>query len=277
MNTQKEIDVGAVKFGNALPLSIICGPCQLESRQHAFDMAGALKEMLTELGAGFVYKSSYDKANRTSLSATRGIGIEESAEIFADLRNTFEMPILTDVHSEAQCEQIAPYVDVLQIPAFLCRQTDLLVAAAKTGKVVNVKKGQFLAPWDMKNVAAKVSDSGNDQILLTERGASFGYNTLVSDMRALPQMAETGYPVIFDATHSVQQPGGLGGSSGGDRKMVPPLARAAVAVGVAGVFIETHDDPDNTMSSDGPNMVPLNQMKSLIESLLDIDRIVKSS
>ena len=273
--SQKQVRVGDTVFANDGPVSFIAGPCQLESKQHAFDMAGTLKEMFCELGAGFVYKSSYDKANRTSLTATRGLGLENSADVFDELRNEFKIAVLTDVHSAEQCALIAPHVDVLQIPAFLCRQTDLLVAAAKTGKIVNVKKGQFLAPWDMKNVAAKVADSGNEQILLTERGASFGYNTLVSDMRALPQMAETGYPVIFDATHSVQMPGGLGSSSGGDRKMVPPLARAAVAVGVAGVFIETHDDPDNTTSSDGPNMVPLKEMKDLIARLMEIDQLVK--
>ncbi|MEM9332824.1 MAG: 3-deoxy-8-phosphooctulonate synthase [Pseudomonadota bacterium] len=272
---QKRVQVGDAVFANDEPVRFIAGPCQLESKQHAFDMAGALKELFSELGTDFVYKSSYDKANRTSLDATRGLGLEKSAEAFDALKKEFGVSILTDVHSVEQCAHIAPHVDVLQIPAFLCRQTDLLVAAANTGKVVNVKKGQFLAPWDMKNVAAKVSQSGNDQILLTERGASFGYNTLVSDMRALPQMAQTGYPVIFDATHSVQMPGGLGGASGGDRKMVPPLSRAAVAVGVAGVFIETHDDPDNTLSSDGPNMVPLSEMKGLISSLLEIDQVVK--
>ncbi|MDJ0613038.1 MAG: 3-deoxy-8-phosphooctulonate synthase [Rhizobiaceae bacterium] len=276
MAKQKTISVGNVEFANDKPVSFILGPCQLESREHAFHMAGSIKEICNRLGANFIYKSSYDKANRTSIDATRGIGLEESTSIFSDLRQEFETPVLTDVHSEDQCATIAPFVDVLQIPAFLCRQTDLLVAAAKTGKVVNVKKGQFLAPWDMKNVAKKVADSGNDQILLTERGASFGYNTLVSDMRALPQMAETGYPVIFDATHSVQMPGGLGGSSGGDRDMVPPLARAAVAVGVAGVFIETHDDPDNTKSSDGPNMVRLNDLEGLIEQLMQIDALIKN-
>ena len=276
MVDQKTISVGDVDFANNKPVSFILGPCQLESRQHAFDMAGSIKEICGRLGTGFVYKSSYDKANRTSIDATRGAGLEASASVFKDIREEFDVPVLTDVHAADQCAAIAPYVDILQIPAFLCRQTDLLVAAAKTGKVVNVKKGQFLAPWDMKNVAKKVTDSGNDQILLTERGASFGYNTLVSDMRALPQMAETGYPVIFDATHSVQMPGGLGGSSGGDRDMVPPLARAAVAVGVAGVFIETHDDPDNTNSSDGPNMVRLMELEPLLEKLLEIDHLVKS-
>jgi len=275
MTEQKSINVGDVEFANTKPVSFILGPCQLESRQHAFDMAGSIKEICGRLGAGFVYKSSYDKANRTSVDATRGAGLEASIPVFEDLKKEFGVPVLTDVHTEEQCSAIAPFVDALQIPAFLCRQTNLLVAAARTGKVVNVKKGQFLAPWDMKNVARKVSDSGNDRILLTERGASFGYNTLVSDMRALPQMAETGYPVIFDATHSVQMPGGLGGSSGGDRDMVPPLARAAVAVGVAGVFIETHDDPDNTSSSDGPNMVRLSELETLLLTLMEIDALVK--
>lgn len=275
MNKQNAVKVGNVTFANDKPISFILGPCQLESRQHAFDMAGAIKEICDRLAVGFVYKSSYDKANRTSLGATRGTGLENATSIFEDLRQEFGVPILTDVHSADQCSRIAPYVDVLQIPAFLCRQTDLLVAAAKTGKCVNVKKGQFLAPWDMKNVAGKVSESGNDQILLTERGASFGYNTLVSDMRALPKMAETGYPVIFDATHSVQMPGGLGGSSGGDREMVPPLARAAVAVGVAGIFIEAHDDPDNTTSSDGPNMVRLSELEALLSKLIEIDQLIK--
>ncbi len=276
MSGQKTITVGDVSFSNDAPLSFILGPCQLESRQHAFDMAGSIKEICSKLGAGFIYKSSYDKANRTSIDATRGAGLDASIPVFEDLKTELGVSILTDVHSAEQCAQIAPYVDILQIPAFLCRQTDLLIAAANTGKVVNVKKGQFLAPWDMKNVAKKVADSGNDQILLTERGASFGYNTLVSDMRALPQMAETGYPVIFDATHSVQMPGGLGGSSGGDRKMVGPLSRAAVAVGVAGVFIETHNDPDNTISSDGPNMVRLNELEALLAKLMEIDALVKA-
>ena len=239
------VSVGKAVFSNSAPLALIAGPCQLESRQHAFDMAGALKEMCGKLGLGLVYKTSYDKANRTSLSATRGAGLEAALPIFDDLRNEFGLPVLTDVHTEEQCAIVAPYVDVLQIPAFLSRQTDLLVAAARTGKVINVKKGQFLAPWDMKNVVAKITGSGNPNVLVTERGASFGYNTLVSDMRALPIMAEIGAPVIFDATHSVQQPGGQGGSSGGERRFVETLARAAVAVGVAGVFIETHQDPDN--------------------------------
>ncbi|AZO38467.1 3-deoxy-8-phosphooctulonate synthase [Mesorhizobium sp. M2A.F.Ca.ET.037.01.1.1] len=269
------VTVGKVVFANNAPLSLIAGPCQLESRQHAFDMAGALKELTDRLGIGLVYKTSYDKANRTSLSATRGAGLDAAMPIFDDLRKEFGLPVLTDVHTEEQCAIVAPHVDVLQIPAFLSRQTDMLVAAAKTGKVINVKKGQFLAPWDMKNVVAKITGSGNANVLTTERGVSFGYNTLVSDMRALPIMAEIGAPVIFDATHSVQQPGGQGGSSGGERRFVATLARAAVAVGVAGVFIETHQDPDNSTSSDGPNMVPLKDMPALLEKLMAFDRIAK--
>ena len=269
------VAAGNVRFANDAPLALIAGPCQLESRQHAFDMAGALKELCQKLGIGLVYKTSYDKANRTSLSATRGAGLDAALPVFDDLRKEFGLPVLTDIHSEEQCALVAPHVDILQIPAFLSRQTDLLVAAAKTGKIINVKKGQFLAPWDMKNVVAKVTDSGNANVLVTERGASFGYNTLVSDMRALPIMAEIGAPVIFDATHSVQQPGGQGGSSGGERRFVQTLARAAVAVGVAGVFIETHEDPDNSTSSDGPNMVPLKDMPELLERLMAFDRIAK--
>jgi 2-dehydro-3-deoxyphosphooctonate aldolase (KDO 8-P synthase) len=269
------VTVGKVVFANNAPLSLIAGPCQLESRQHAFDMAGALKELTERLGIGLVYKTSYDKANRTSLSATRGAGLDAAMPIFDDLRKEFGLPVLTDVHTEEQCAVVAPHVDVLQIPAFLSRQTDMLVAAARTGKVINVKKGQFLAPWDMKNVVAKITGSGNANVLATERGVSFGYNTLVSDMRALPIMAEMGAPVIFDATHSVQQPGGQGGSSGGERRFVETLARAAVAVGVAGVFIETHQDPDNSTSSDGPNMVPLKHMPALLEKLMAFDRIAK--
>ena len=269
------VTVGKVVFANTAPLSLIAGPCQLESRQHAFDMAGALKDLTQKLGIGLVYKTSYDKANRTSLSATRGAGLEAALPVFDDLRKTFSIPVLTDVHSEEQCAIVAPHVDVLQIPAFLSRQTDMLVAAAKTGKVINVKKGQFLAPWDMKNVVARITGSGNANVLTTERGASFGYNTLVSDMRALPIMAEIGAPVIFDATHSVQQPGGQGGSSGGERRFVETLARAAVAVGVAGVFIETHPDPDNA-PSDGPNMVPLRDMEKLLVELMAFDKIAKA-
>jgi 2-dehydro-3-deoxyphosphooctonate aldolase (KDO 8-P synthase) len=264
-----------VAFGNALPFSLIAGPCQMESRDHAFMMAGRLKEICTRLGMGLVYKSSFDKANRTSLGGRRGLGLEKSLAVFEAIGKEFGLPVLTDVHENGQCAEVASVVDVLQIPAFLCRQTDLLVAAAKTGRIVNVKKGQFLAPWDMKNVLDKVVGSGNPNVLLTERGVSFGYNTLVSDMRALPIMAQTGAPVIFDATHSVQQPGGQGASSGGDRRMVPVLARAAVAVGVAGVFIETHQDPDNA-PSDGPNMVPLDQLESLLVKLMALDRIAKS-
>jgi 2-dehydro-3-deoxyphosphooctonate aldolase (KDO 8-P synthase) len=268
------VTVGNVAFANTAPLSLIAGPCQLESRQHAFDMAGALKELAAKLGIGLVYKTSYDKANRTSLSGARGAGLEAALPVFDDLRKEFGLPILTDVHSEEHCALVAPHVDILQIPAFLSRQTDLLIAAALTGKVVNVKKGQFLAPWDMKNVVAKVTGSGNANVLVTERGVSFGYNTLVSDMRALPLMAEIGAPVIFDATHSVQQPGGQGGSTGGERRFVETLSRAAVAVGVAGVFIETHQDPDNA-PSDGPNMVPLKDMPALLERLMAFDRVAK--
>lgn len=275
MAPNSAVTVGNVVFDNSGPLALIAGPCQFESRQHAFDMAGALKELTGKLGIGLVYKTSYDKANRTSLSATRGAGMDAALPVFDELRKEFSLPILTDVHTEEQCAIVAPHVDVLQIPAFLSRQTDMLVAAAKTGKVINVKKGQFLAPWDMKNVVAKITGSGNLNVLTTERGASFGYNTLVSDMRALPVMAEIGAPVIFDATHSVQQPGGQGGSSGGERRFVETLARAAVAVGVAGVFIETHQDPDNSTSSDGPNMLPLKDMPALLEKLMAFDRIAK--
>jgi 2-dehydro-3-deoxyphosphooctonate aldolase (KDO 8-P synthase) len=268
------VAAGSVRFANDAPLALIAGPCQLESRQHAFDMAGALKELTKKLGIGLVYKTSYDKANRTSLSGKRGAGLEAALPVFADLRKEFDLPVLTDVHTEEQCAIVGEVVDILQIPAFLSRQTDLLIAAAKTGKVVNVKKGQFLAPWDMKNVVAKVTGSGNPNVLVTERGASFGYNALVSDMRSLPIMAEIGAPVIFDATHSVQQPGGQGGSTGGERRFVETLARAAVAVGVAGVFIETHQDPDNA-PSDGPNMVPLKDMPALLERLMAFDKVAK--
>jgi 2-dehydro-3-deoxyphosphooctonate aldolase (KDO 8-P synthase) len=274
MKPNRHVKIGSATFGSDLPLALIAGPCQLESRQHAFDMAGRLKEMTAKLGMGFVYKTSFDKANRTSLKGKRGMGLEKALAIFADLRSKLGVTILTDVHEREQCAEVAPVVDVLQIPAFLSRQTDLLIAAAETGKVVNVKKGQFLAPWDMKNVVAKIVDSGNRNVLLTERGASFGYNTLVSDMRALPIMADLGAPVIFDATHSVQQPGGQGTSTGGDRRFVPVLARAAVAVAVAGVFIETHQDPDNA-PSDGPNMVPIDQLPALLEDLLALDAIAK--
>jgi 2-dehydro-3-deoxyphosphooctonate aldolase (KDO 8-P synthase) len=266
--------IGSIEVANDAPLMVFAGPCQMESRAHALEMAQALKETAAKLGFGLVYKSSFDKANRTSLSGKRGIGLEASLPVFAEIRETLGLPIVTDVHDAAQCALLAPFVDVLQIPAFLCRQTDLLVAAAKTGRVVKVKKGQFLAPWDMKNVVTKIVASGNANVLLTERGSSFGYNTLVTDMRGLPIMAETGCPVIFDATHSVQQPGGQGTSSGGDRRFVPVLARAAVAVGVAGVFIETHEDPDRA-PSDGPNMVPLQDFGALMAELMAIDAIVK--
>ncbi|KXF77348.1 2-dehydro-3-deoxyphosphooctonate aldolase [Paramesorhizobium deserti] len=275
MTLNSTVSAGSVSFSNSGPLSLIAGPCQMESRQHAFDMAGALKELTEKLGIGLVYKSSFDKANRTSLTGKRGMGLEASLEVFADLKNEFGLPMLTDIHTEEQCAIVGEVVDILQIPAFLCRQTDLLIAAAKTGRVINIKKGQFLAPWDMKNVIAKVTESGNPNVLATERGVSFGYNTLVSDMRALPIMAGFGAPVVFDATHSVQQPGGQGASSGGQREFVETLARAAVAVGVAGVFIETHEDPDNA-PSDGPNMVPLDQMPRLLETLMAFDRITKA-
>jgi 2-dehydro-3-deoxyphosphooctonate aldolase (KDO 8-P synthase) len=274
MNPNSVVRAGDVSFGNALPLALIAGPCQMESRDHAFAIAGKLKEICARLGVGLVYKSSFDKANRTSLSGKRGLGLTKSLMVFADIRQELGLPVLTDVHEISQCKELSPVVDVLQIPAFLCRQTDLLIAAAETGRAVNVKKGQFLAPWDMKNVVAKIVDSGNPNVLLTERGASFGYNTLVSDMRALPIMAETGAPVIFDATHSVQQPGGQGTASGGDRSMVPVLARAATAVGIAGIFIETHESPDSA-PSDGPNMLPLHQMEDLISRLMVLDRITK--
>ena len=271
------VAVGAARFGNALPLALIAGPCALESRDHAFEMAAALKEIAGKIGIGFVYKTSFDKANRTSAKSNRGIGLDGALPIFAEIRRKFGVPVLTDVHEAEQCTRVAEVVDVLQIPAFLCRQTDLLVAAAATGRVVNVKKGQFLAPWDMANVVGKVTAAGNLNVLVTERGASFGYNTLVSDMRALPILARTtGAPVIFDATHSVQQPGGKGTSSGGEREFVPVLARAAVAVGVAGVFIETHQDPDQALS-DGPNMIPLKQLESLLRRLIEFDKLAKSN
>jgi 2-dehydro-3-deoxyphosphooctonate aldolase (KDO 8-P synthase) len=276
MKMNSKVKVGAVVFDNAAPFSLIAGPCQLESLDHAFMIAEQLKSMCGTLGIGLVFKASFDKANRTSLRGKRGMGLEASLGVFEEVRSKLGLPVLTDVHEREQCAEIASVVDVLQIPAFLCRQTDLLVAAAETGKVVNIKKGQFLAPEDMKNVAAKVSDSGNPNVLLTERGVSFGYNALVSDMRSLPIMAAMGAPVVFDATHSVQRPGGLGAASGGDRNMVPVLARAAVAVGVAGVFIETHETPD-TASSDGPNMVPLNQMATLLRRLKAIDAVTKTS
>jgi 2-dehydro-3-deoxyphosphooctonate aldolase (KDO 8-P synthase) len=269
-----EVTVGTAKFGNHLPLVLMAGPCVLESRAHALEMAIALKEIATQLGLGLVYKSSFDKANRTSAGSARGLGLKEALPIFAEVREVTGLPVVTDVHEPQQCAAVAEAADVLQIPAFLCRQTDLLVAAAKTGKPVNVKKGQFLAPWDMRHVVAKVVGAGNPNVLVTERGVSFGYNTLISDMRALPILAETGAPVIFDATHSVQQPGGQGTASGGERRFVPVLARAAVAVGVAGLFIETHQDPDRA-PSDGPNMVPLKDLEPLLRELMEIDRLVK--
>jgi 2-dehydro-3-deoxyphosphooctonate aldolase (KDO 8-P synthase) len=269
------VSVGAARFGNALPLALIAGPCALESPAHALEMAGALKEITGRLGIAFVYKTSFDKANRTSGGSARGIGLDAALPIFAEVRESLGVPVLTDVHEPDQCAPLAEVVDVLQIPAFLCRQTDLLVAAAKTGRAVNVKKGQFLAPWDMANVVAKITGAGNPNVLVTERGVSFGYNTLVSDMRALPILAQIGAPVIFDATHSVQQPGGQGATSGGERQFVPVLARAAVAVGVAGVFIETHQDPDKA-PSDGPNMIPLKELEGLLRTLLAFDRLAKS-
>jgi 2-dehydro-3-deoxyphosphooctonate aldolase (KDO 8-P synthase) len=271
------VSVADVRFSNALPLALIAGPCALESRQHALEMAGALKEITAKAGIGFVYKTSFDKANRTSAKSNRGIGLDAALPIFAEIRSSLGVPVLTDVHESEQCARVAEVVDVLQIPAFLCRQTDLLVAAAETGRAINVKKGQFLAPWDMVNVVAKITGAGNRNVLVTERGVSFGYNTLVSDFRALPILRDTtGAPVIFDATHSVQQPGGQGASSGGERQFVPVLARAAVAVGVAGVFIETHQDPDNA-PSDGPNMVPLKDMAGLLRRLIEFDRLAKNS
>ena len=270
------VAVGSVRFGNHLPLALIAGPCAMESRAHALEMASALKEITGRLGMPLVFKSSFDKANRTSLAGARGIGLDTALAVFTEIRESLGLPVLTDVHDAAQCAPVAEVVDVLQIPAFLCRQTDLLVAAAKTGRAVNVKKGQFLAPWDMAHVMAKVTGAGNPDVMLTERGVSFGYNTLVSDMRALPIMAATGAPVIFDATHSVQQPGGQGGSSGGQREFVPVLARAAVAVGVAGVFIETHEAPERA-PSDGPNMVPLKDMEALLARLMAFDRLAKGA
>jgi 2-dehydro-3-deoxyphosphooctonate aldolase (KDO 8-P synthase) len=271
----RTVEIGPVRFGNDLPLALIAGPCQLESRAHALEMASALKEITTKVGIGLVYKTSFDKANRTSGKSARGIGLDAALPIFAEIRESLKLPVLTDVHEIEQCARAAQAVDVLQIPAFLCRQTDLLIAAAKTGRVVNVKKGQFLAPWDMKNVVAKITGAGNANVLVTERGVSFGYNTLVSDMRALPILARTtGAPIIFDATHSVQQPGGQGDKSGGEREFVSVLARAAVAVGVAGVFIETHQEPDHA-PSDGPNMMPLKEIEHLLRTLVEFDQLVK--
>ena len=269
------VNCGNIEISNNKNICLIAGPCQLETEQHAMDMAGKIKEITKKLNIGFIYKTSFDKANRTSLKGKRGAGLNQSLPIFDKIKKELQVPILTDIHNVEQCLIVSKHVDVLQIPAFLCRQTDLLVAAAKTKKIINVKKGQFLAPWDMINVTKKISDSGNNSILVTERGASFGYNTLVSDMRSIPIMAKNGYPVIFDATHSVQQPGGLGEKSGGQREFVVYLARAAVAVGVAGVFIETHQDPDNA-PSDGPNMVPLDKLENLLKQLLEIDNLIKN-
>jgi len=270
------VKCGSVEISNSNSFCLIAGPCQLETEQHAMDMAGKIKEITTSLGIGFIYKTSFDKANRTSLKGKRGAGLEQSLPIFDKIKKELNVPILTDIHNIEQCAVVAKHVDVLQIPAFLCRQTDLLIAAAKTKKIINVKKGQFLAPWDMVNVTKKISDSGNNNILVTERGASFGYNTLVSDMRSLPIMAKNGYPVIFDATHSVQQPGGQGDKSGGQREFVEHLSRAAIAVGVAGIFMETHQDPDNA-PSDGPNMIPLSNLENLLKQLIQIDNIIKNN
>ena len=275
MTKPRHITVGDVTLGNDKPLTLIAGPCVMESRQHALDMSGALAEMAKKLGCGLIYKTSYDKANRTSGGSERGVGLAEALPVFADIRKETSLPVLTDVHEPDHCAEVADAVDVLQIPAFLCRQTDLLTAAGKTGKPINVKKGQFLAPWDMENVVAKIEAAGNKDVMVCERGASFGYNTLVSDMRSLPILAKTGCPVVFDATHSVQQPGGQGSSSGGQRAFAPVLARAAVAVGVAAVFMETHQDPDNA-PSDGPNMIPLDQLPEIVETLLELDRLAKA-
>ncbi len=269
------VEVGSVTFGQELPLVVIAGPCQLESRDHAFKIAETMQAACAKAGAGYVFKASYDKANRTSLSGKRGPGIDAGLRILDDVRSKLGCPVLTDIHGADQCEPAAQAADILQIPAFLCRQTDLLLAAGETGACINIKKGQFLAPWDMPNVAAKVASTGNERILLTERGASFGYNALVADMRALPTMAATGYPVVMDATHSVQQPGGQGNASGGQREFAPVMARAAVAIGVSAVFIETHEDPDNA-PSDGPNMIPLDQMSGLVKTLMDLDAIAKA-
>ncbi len=276
MTTPRHIPIGNVVMGNDRPLVLIAGPCQMESRAHALEMAEVLVDITDKLKIPFIFKASFDKANRTSLGGTRGMGIKKALPVFAEVRERFGCPVLTDVHDEAQCAMAGDVVDVLQIPAFLCRQTDLLLAAGRTGRVVNVKKGQFLAPWDMANVAAKIASTGNEKILLCERGASFGYNTLVADMRSLPVMAKTGYPVVFDATHSVQQPGGQGDRSGGQREFAPVLARAAIAIGVAAVFIETHADPDQA-PSDGPNMIPLDRMPALLTTLCAFDRIAKEN
>ncbi len=276
MAPNQTVRIQEVEISNSKPFALIAGPCQLESRDHAFDVASELKEITSKLGIGLIFKTSFDKANRTSLSGQRGLGLEVSLSVFAEIREKLGLPVLTDVHEPGHCAPVAEVVDVLQIPAFLCRQTDLLLAAAATGRVVNVKKGQFLAPWDMTNVVGKLTEAGCSDILLTDRGTSFGYNTLVSDFRSLPIMAETGCPIIFDATHSVQQPGGLGGSSGGERRFVPVLAKAAVAIGVGALFIESHPDPDNA-PADGPNMIPLDQMEALLSQLMAYDRIAKGT
>lgn len=268
------IEIGGLSIGNNLPFVLIAGPCQIESAAHAMETAAALKEICQAAGVGLIYKSSFDKANRTSLSSTRGVGLKDGLAILADIRQTYALPVLTDVHTAEQCAPVAEAVDVLQIPAFLCRQTDLLLAAGKTGAAVNIKKGQFLAPWDMQHVAAKVASTGNQRVLLCERGTSFGYNTLVNDMRGLPIMAQTGFPVVFDATHSVQQPGGMGTASGGQREFAPILSRAALAIGVAALFIETHEDPDKA-PSDGPNMLPINQLPALLKQFRAIDSLIK--
>jgi len=276
MIENKIINCNGIEISNNKKITLIAGPCQLETEQHAMDMAGKIKEITKKYNIGFIYKTSFDKANRTSLKGKRGAGIDKSLPVFDKIKKDFNIPVLTDIHNEQQCATVSKHVDVLQIPAFLCRQTDLLIAAAKTNKIINVKKGQFLAPWDMTNVTKKISDSGNDNILITERGASFGYNTLVSDMRSIPIMAKNGYPIVFDGTHSVQQPGGLGEKSGGQREFVEYLTRAAVAVGVAAIFIETHQDPDNA-PSDGPNMVPLNKLDNLINQVVEIDKLIKKN
>ena len=275
MTQPRHVTIGDIEIGNDLPLVMIAGPCVMESRDHALDMSGRLAEMAKDLGVGLIYKTSYDKANRTSATGERGVGLDDALSVFADIKKETGLPVLTDVHEPDHCARVAEAVDVLQIPAFLCRQTDLLVAAAKTGKAINVKKGQFLAPWDVANVVAKIEAAGNTDVMVCERGASFGYNTLISDMRALPILAKTGCPVVFDATHSVQQPGGQGTSSGGQREFAPVLARAAVAVGVAAVFMETHQDPDKA-PSDGPNMIPIDQLPEIVETLLELDRLAKA-
>lgn len=275
MTAPRSVQIGDLTLANDRPLALIAGPCAMEGRNHALDIAGRLAEMAKKLGLGLIYKTSFDKANRTSAESARGVGIDDALPVFAEIRNRFGCPVLTDVHEPSQCGRVAEAVDVLQIPAFLCRQTDLLVAAGATGRAVHVKKGQFLAPWDMARVAEKIASTGNTRILLCERGASFGYNTLVADMRGLPIMAKTGYPVIFDATHAVQQPGGLGDRSGGERAFAPVLARAAVAVGVAGIFMETHQDPDRA-PSDGPNMIPIKELPDILETLIELDRVAKA-